>query len=693
MDPSGKMLFTCNACGYRARIPERYSGKEVHCPRCQVVQVAQTGVGGNMSGQTLTFQNLKAAYVGEQTAMKSVEKPDDTVRFHCVACNYAASLAGKHAGTSIRCPGCGASQAVPAKTDATAKAGDTGMFSAAKPVVNEERILFTCGDCEYKARIPARYSGRSVLCPGCGKAVPASATVAAQVANLATAPGTAPAPPAPVAPMAAPTGNTSILNRVTATPAPDGQPQTGALTRVGMQFTCRNCGYQSRISPSCAGGVIYCPSCRGEQMVDMTGGAMATPASEALERRAGKDDDSVEPTITPARGNRAISGPLPAVGARPGSSPLQIVDDPVPEVAARPASGPLASVRPGSGPLPVVAEDGRTPSGRFPVSVSPFSAEPKPLPQTDSHVKTSDRRTAKTAPLTAITPARGLPVAKLPIAKLPVANLPVAKDAVEDDESVAAEARSLARRSVPAVPASIPSTPATTEDAVRPQTKPIAAKAKPAREASANAAVSAAGAPLPAPSARRRGMWAAVALLMMAVAALGVMTWQWDLKSKALATEQRDHTATQGRLTSEKSAHVATQATLSTTQDKLSAEEKMHGLTRERLEAEQTAHAKTDSELTKVRDELSLARRQLGEITNEKAVLQSALEDQTQARQQSESALAELDARWQDAKQRLGDLLEPAGTKIATPVPKPAVAPAPAPKTATGGTDSAKHEF
>ncbi len=682
MDPSGKMLFTCNACGYRARIPERYSGKEVHCPRCQVVQVAQVGIGGNMTGQTLTFQNLKAAYVGEQTAMKSVEKPDDTVRFHCDACKYTASLAAKHAGTSIRCPGCGASQAVAAKADGgAAKAGDTGSFAAPKTPVNEDRILFTCGDCAYKARIPARYSGRSVLCPGCGKAVPASATVAAQVANLETAP--------------APTGNTTILNRVTATPALDGQPQTGALTRVGMQFTCRNCGYQSRISPSCAGGVIYCPSCRGEQLVDMGGGVASTPASEALERRAGKDDkdeDAIEPTITPARGNRAISGPLPAVEAeKKKSSPLQIVDDEAP--VARPASGAYAAVAPvakaaaAAKAAPTLAEEGRTPSGRFPASVAPFSAEPMPLPQTGSHkASASDRRTAKTAPLTAVTPSKGIPVAKVPLAK----------DAVDDDESLAAEARSLARRSVPpatAIPAA--TTPASSE-AVKPAARAIAAKPKPMREASANAgaaeASSASSSSAKGPSSRNRGMWAAVALLMMAVAALGVITWQWDLKSKALTTEQGQHTATRGQLVTEQTAHVATRADLSTTQDKLAGEEKVHALTRERLVVSEAAHTKATTELGLVRDELSLTRRQLGATKNELATLQSALDEQTEARQAADTRFDELDARWQDAKQRLGDLLEPAGTKIATPAPKAAVAPAPVPKTAVD-KDSAKHEF
>ncbi len=668
MDPSGKMLFTCNACGYRARIPERYSGKEVHCPRCQVVQVAQIGIGGNMTGQTLTFQNLKAAYVGEQTAMKSVEKPDDTVRFHCEACQYSASLAAKHAGSSIRCPGCGASQAVAVKADGgAAKAGDSGSFAAPKPPANEDRILFTCGDCDYKARIPARYSGRSVLCPGCGKAVPASATVAAQVANLETAP--------------APTGNTTILNRVTATPAPDGQPQTGALTRVGMQFTCRNCGYQSRISPSCAGGVIYCPSCRGEQLVDMGGGVASTAASEALERRAGKDDDAIEPTITPARGNRAISGPLPAVEPdKKKSSPLQIVDDDPP--VARPASGPHAAVAPVAKAAPAV-EEGRTPSGRFPSSVAPFSAEPRPLPQTDSHrASASDRRTAKTAPLTAVTPSKGIPVAKVPLAK----------DAVDDDESVAAEARSLARRSVPPAPAA--TTPAASE-AVKPAANPIAAKAKPA--ASANAGVSAAPSSSsstsgPARSSRNRGMWAAVALLMMAVAALGVITWQWDLKRKALITEQGEHTATRGQLVNEQSAHVATKADLSTTQEKLAGEEKVHALTRERLVVSEAAHTKATTELGLVRDELSLTKRQLSATKNELATVQSALDEQTQARQASDTRFDELDARWQDAKLRLGDLLEPAGTKIATPAPKAAAAPAPVIKP---GADkgSAKHEF
>jgi len=27
------------------------------------------------------------------------------------------------------------------------------------------------------------------------------------------------------------------------------------MTRVGLQFTCNHCGYESRISPSCVGGV------------------------------------------------------------------------------------------------------------------------------------------------------------------------------------------------------------------------------------------------------------------------------------------------------------------------------------------------------------------------------------------------------------------------------------------------------
>jgi hypothetical protein len=41
MDATGKILFNCPACGYRAKIPAHYLGMSIRCPGCNSGQTVE----------------------------------------------------------------------------------------------------------------------------------------------------------------------------------------------------------------------------------------------------------------------------------------------------------------------------------------------------------------------------------------------------------------------------------------------------------------------------------------------------------------------------------------------------------------------------------------------------------------------------------------------------------------------------
>jgi len=235
--------------------------------------------------------------------------------FTCPSCTYKGRLAAEYQGKTIRCPGCQSAQVVdgePVVSPIVASmAADENAFRPGE----SEKIRFECTSCGYRAKIPSKYAGKPIHCPQCK-----------EIQNVKAETD-----------MEASTGRTVTLARIS--PAKVREPKL-AMTNVGIQFECTVCGYASKISPSCAGDAIYCPSCRSPQKVEWSDPdeeeILAEDAAETAAAPAIREDSSepalpVAPAsatalsldigapVSPATKAAAVAKALPAAKAAPAT--------------------------------------------------------------------------------------------------------------------------------------------------------------------------------------------------------------------------------------------------------------------------------------------------------------------------------------------------------------------------------------
>jgi len=304
MDASGKILFVCPGCGYRAKIPGNYLGMSIRCPGCSTAQTVQTPVEKSEStGKTVSI--TRVATTPLPFTMDEAKQP------HAA---FAAGSAAKLA-TAAAPPG---REAQP--PPATQPAG------GASPT-----LVFVCSACSFRARIPLIYAGKSIFCPKC---------------NVTQVAPQAPAPPA--------SGGTVVLQRVnTATtpakgtpvlaPAPPSAPAPAPQLEISdkVLFTCAACNMRARIPAKYAGTTIKCPKC---------GVPGAVPLSEAMEEATGRTisvsrvDLAKGPATPPSKrpSGEFGSGPQPllAPSQRPGGESV------VPPVAKKDELGLEIDVSP-----------------------------------------------------------------------------------------------------------------------------------------------------------------------------------------------------------------------------------------------------------------------------------------------------------------------------------------------------------
>ncbi len=276
MTVADKILFTCTACAYKARIPNHYSGRSIHCPKCKTVQ--------EVGAMTVADSSSTAAEDAPEIAAPTSPAPGQgKIVFTCPACTYKGRLAAEYQGKTIRCPGCQSAQVVdgePVVSPIVASfAADENAFRPGE----SEKIRFECTSCGYRAKIPSKYAGKPIHCPQCK-----------EIQNVKAETD-----------MEASTGRTVTLARIS--PAKVREPKL-AMTNVGIQFECTVCGYASKISPSCAGDAIYCPSCRSPQKVEWSDPdeeeILAEDAAHDMARNAAETvaapairEDSSEPAL------------------------------------------------------------------------------------------------------------------------------------------------------------------------------------------------------------------------------------------------------------------------------------------------------------------------------------------------------------------------------------------------------------
>jgi len=424
-----KILFVCTACGYRARIPDRYAGKSVLCPGCQAVQMAAPEIVTSdhpSTGSTVSVSRLEsaggaatstvaapavsaaavtatastptpaaAAVTTADVPVKPSEVAKDKLVFTCASCGYKARLAAHYAGKSIRCPKCEQPQVVAQASQPgpmlASLSDDEAVFGGAE---RPDRMRFVCGACGYKARIPAKYAGSPILCPSC-KGV--------QIAH--------PAPEAEA------TGKTVAVSVVTTAKVGEARAPRGAMTNVGIQFTCAACGYQSRISPSCVGDAIYCPDCRTPQKVDLEAPApdkKPSAPSDGLEAKSVAAVQHVQAKAAAPVTTAKVAAPPAA--RRPDLDRMESFPTPLP---VAPTATPVLPSRPQLPP-------DTTPAPTTARTVAPAVVNDADGPAIEPTIKPATIRAPKTAapapaPKPTIRPAATAKVAEPSPAKAPIA--------------------------------------------------------------------------------------------------------------------------------------------------------------------------------------------------------------------------------------------------------------------------------
>ena len=178
-----------------------------------------------------------------------------------------------------------------------------------------DTVRFICSSCGYRARIPAGFSGKVILCPGCQKMQIASPDDGAA------------------------TGGTVSVSKVTT--ASEGS--TGQVSVVDAQgkirFTCAKCGFQAKLASSYAGKAISCPKCQAPQLIPPVGEAHLAAGDAALPAEA--------PAAAPSRPSAVVKAPS-ELAEEPGitveeTTPFEARDQEAGAAAPAPAAPPAAS--------------------------------------------------------------------------------------------------------------------------------------------------------------------------------------------------------------------------------------------------------------------------------------------------------------------------------------------------------------
>ena len=189
----------------------------------------------------------------------------------CPGCGRRSRYPVVHAGKIVACPSCkheheipqqdgtGINPTLPATSEVpTAPLAPPAVTKKAntQPMSGDaEKILFVCGSCQYRARIPAQYAGMAVKCPSCD---------AAQIANVDGAVGS--------------TGKTVQLSKI---------PTAGHKTTIrpgNVLFICSQCNFEAQLAKHYVGKAIRCPGCHAPQVV---AGEAPSANPAALERNPG----------------------------------------------------------------------------------------------------------------------------------------------------------------------------------------------------------------------------------------------------------------------------------------------------------------------------------------------------------------------------------------------------------------------
>lgn len=132
--PEDQILFWCGRCGQKYRLPAHLAGKAGVCAKCK----------------SYLFIPLKS---------QTEPVLNRTIVFPCKYCGSKLRKSRALAGTEIKCGKCGGKNLVPEKSK---------LSSLSKPGAGpEDLILFWCGYCGQKYRLPRHLAGKPGTCDRC----------------------------------------------------------------------------------------------------------------------------------------------------------------------------------------------------------------------------------------------------------------------------------------------------------------------------------------------------------------------------------------------------------------------------------------------------------------------------------------------------------------------------------------------
>jgi len=147
-----KILFWCNHCGQKYRLPSRLNGKAGVCSKCK------------------NYLFIPHASQAKPTLKK-------TISFPCKKCGKTQLKGQELVGKEINCYKCGESNIVPEKSKKSLK-NKVNPLSLLEPflvaettqtdlVMPEDKILFWCSHCGQKYRLPRTLDGKAGICTKC----------------------------------------------------------------------------------------------------------------------------------------------------------------------------------------------------------------------------------------------------------------------------------------------------------------------------------------------------------------------------------------------------------------------------------------------------------------------------------------------------------------------------------------------
>jgi len=181
-DSEEKIIFWCDECGQKYRLPKSSAGKTGICFRCQ-------------------------AYLFIPSKSRTKPALTKMIVFACAHCGSKQRKSRKLIGTEAECVNCGEKNIVPEKsrTSSLPKGGET----------QGDRILFWCDYCGQKYRLPGHLAGKTVNCDRCS--------------NDFTIPDKSQSRP--------------VLKKTVIFPCEHcGQKQWKAVEQIGEELECEKCG-------------------------------------------------------------------------------------------------------------------------------------------------------------------------------------------------------------------------------------------------------------------------------------------------------------------------------------------------------------------------------------------------------------------------------------------------------------------